>query len=274
MSLGWTTNFKVFEPKMTLGKREGYYHGRQSLSLSGFRGHQCAGGEPSNQGQTNNTMPALAAGSMKKLLMSAYVDGGGRLDCYSRVNAAVTLQGLISSVGKVQIDFDDPFVKGDLINWQFQRNNSNGTFDFGAFMEIEWDEVLDNIQHWYGGLYRTGNGLADGYFEIGEMTMHAIFPLTPRTEFQTPMQKGGKILDYGFYGASPVGVDTIPEFRVEINGADVDNFVLGQSASRVFYDKVGADISFSAGDLINLAGHSANNAAVLEGIPTMRIQFD
>jgi len=269
LSLGYTEGFRAFEAAITLGKREGYYHGRQSISSSGFRTHQCAGGEPSNGGTTNNSMPAIANGSMKKLLMSAYVDGGGRIDCYSRVNAAVTLQGIVSSVGKVEINFDDPFVIGDIINWQFQRNDSNGTFEYGAFMEIEWDD-LETIKHWYGGLYRGGTS-SNTFWEIGEMTMHAIFPLTVEKEFQRPMLQSGTILDYGYYGSVPVSVDNTPLWDVRVNGVSEATNPL--TAGFGFQNFVGVNIPFVAGDLINLMGRSPSSTVVIEGLPTMRIQF-
>ena len=274
MSLGWTTGFKVFEAKTTLGRREGYYYGYLNMGSTTARHHFCMGGDHFNIGRPDNIAPALADGSIKKLISSCYVNGGGRVDLFSAVNGLDIIEGNNPSLGKVTLDIDRTFVKDDLIGIETQRNNTNGTLTHGVFTEIEWTESLDNIQHWYGGLYRTGAGGVDGYFEIGQMARTGIFPLTPRKEFQRPMLKGGKILDYGFYGKSPVGVDNLPIFKVEINGSNVDNFEMGQSGSKAYYQKIGADISFSAGDLINLAGISADNLVKLDGFPCMRILFD
>jgi len=275
MSLGYTTGFKVFEAKTTLGNREYYFHGQQTQGSSGFRANQCAGGEPSNQGSPTNTMPALANGSMKKMILSIYINGGGRLDLYSTVNGTPVLRGSGSVVpSKTTLEFDHAFLKNDLIRWENQRSSSNGTLDYNIAMEIEWDEALDNIQHWYGGLYNGLFGAGGSFWQVGFHYPNTVFPLSSRTEFQELMLKSGVILDYGMYGISPVGGDNTPVCELEINGSVVETNTLTQHAGRVFDNFEGVNVSFAKGDLIDLHAVCANNAAQLNELPTMRIQFD
>lgn len=263
---------RVLEIK--LGTNEGYAHGFVSVGSAGVRIFACMGGNPSNQALINNQAPALASGSIKKLINVGLIDGGGRLDIYSGINGVGTLQGNNPSVGEITLNFDAPFVAGDLLGWQTQRNNSNATWDYTMFMEINWNETLENIQHWYGALFTGLLGASGSFWQIGESSSNAISPLSSRTEFQTRMMKSGTILDFGFYGASPVGIDNIPVWELEINGIVASSQVLTQHAGRVFDNFVGVNIPFAVGDLINLFGVSANNTARLVGLPTMRIQFD
>ena len=258
----------------SLGKREGYAHGRQSNGGT-TRAHACPGGNPSNQGQATNVCPALANGIIKKLIVDDIQSGGGRLDIYSKVNGVDILQGNNPGAGGlVTLNFDRAFVAGDLIGWASQRNSTNGTFEYTVFCEIEWAEALENIQHWYGGHYIGLFGAGGSFWQVGEVTHNAIFPLSSRTEFQNRFQKSGTILDFGAYGISPVGVDNIPVWELEINGIVVSSQTLTQPAGRVFDNFVGVDIPFNEGDLMDIHGVSADNGATLQELPTMRIQFD
>lgn len=272
MSLGYTTGFKVFEAATTLGKREGYYHGRQSIGSSGQRISQCAGGEPNVVTESLNQMPALANGSIKKLVMSIYVNGGGRLDCYSKVAGVAILRGDVQSIEKKTFDFDHAFLKDDIITWQFQRNNSNGTLDYGCFSEIEWSED-ENIKHWYGGLYRGGH-TSNTFWQIGEMSRFAIFPLTNEVNFKTPMQLSGTILDYGWYGTMPVSADNTPLWDLRKNGVSVVTNTLTQGGGRIHQNFVGVNVPFAIDDDINFMGRSSSGITRMEGFPTMRVRFD
>jgi len=147
-------------------------------------------------------MPALANGTIKRLIVSVYVLTAGRVDIYSKVAGAAILRGDQQGLGKITLDFEHQFNLGDIITWQFQRNSSTGQLDYGCFCEIEWDEA-ENIKHWYGGRY-TGGTTANMFFEIGEMSRHALFPLTTESIFQRPMIQSGTILSYGFFGVNPV----------------------------------------------------------------------
>jgi len=273
MSLGYVTGFKVFEAATTLGKREGYYHGFLNIGSQTDRHHYCMGGQPSQVAIDTNQAPALANGSIKKLISSVYVNGGGRLDLFSAVNAVAVLEGNNPSLGKVTLDFDRPFVTNDLLGWQSQRNNTNGTLTSGCFIELEFSED-ENIKHWYGGHY-SGGFLSNTFWQIGEMTRHAIFPLTDEIKFQTPMQLSGTILDYGYYGTSPTSADNTPIWDLRKNGVSVVTNVLSQTGgSRTFQNFVGVDEDFAVDDKINLMGRSASSTVAMSGIATMRIRFD
>ena len=106
------------------------------------------------------------------------------------------------------------------------------------------------------------------------MTKHAIFPLTTLDLFQRPMLQSGVILDYGYYGDSPIGVDNTPFYDLLINGVSEASMVVTQTGSRVFSNNVGVNVSFAKGDLVNISSMCANNGDNMEGLPTMRIQFD
>ena len=273
MSLGYTEGFRAFEAEITLGKSEGYAHGRQSHSGTS-RGFACMGGNPSNGSEPVNQAPALADGKITKLINDVFQSGGGRLDIYSYVNGVPVLEGNNPSVSLVTLDFERDFVAGDLLGWASQRNSTNGTLEYTFFMEIQWDEILNNIQHWYGGLYIGLFGAGGSFWQVGEVSHNSIFPLSARTEFQNRFQKSGTILDFGAYGISPVGVDNVPVWELEINGIVESSQILTQHAGRVFDNFTGVNIPFNEGDLMDIHGVSANNAAVLEILPTMRIQFD
>jgi len=265
-------NFKLFEGFTTVGKRELYAHNNIiSGASTGFENYGLIGSGVVTQNP--NQVPALAAGSMKRIISRVTNNGGGRMDYFTVKNGANTLHGSIIGVGITEFNFDAPFLNNDLINMGNKRNDTNGTIDHINQVEIEWDED-ENIKHMYGGWILGGGAAASGFFGITQPNVFYQFPVTDEAEFQWRAAKSGKILDFQGWGISPVGVDNTPELSPRINGADVNAQVLSQHNGFAQDRFNGVDVSFSKDDLISFRGRSADLGTNLSMTVAARIKFD
>lgn len=272
MSLGYTEGFRAFEAKTEFGTVQGYnsiWQSQGSTNVDKFfiQSHDSSFGLGANQ------FPMFNSGIVRKLIVDIIINGGGRADFWFQ-NNGVDQTGIIanpSGLGVTEWILNEPFSIDDLINFRWRRSNSNGTLQLLCFTEIELDDP-PNLQSWYSEFLRKG-GSSAGFWNVyngGQVNSGGNL----EQDFQYRAKQAGTIRDIVYYGSSPVGVDSSPDFDVRVNGVTQSTSILSQHAGNSTDKFLGVDVPFVEGDLLGVRLKSANDLANLEGRAGWRIEFD
>ena len=275
MSLGYTEGFRAFEARTEFGTNEGYNSIWQSQGSSG-QNIWFLQAFNSSFAEVGNRFPAFVSGTVKKLIERIIINGGGRADNFIQINGLDVGANILATpsgqLGTFEVDnINVPFVADDFISFRWTRSASNGTLQLIAFSEIDWSDA-NNIQHWISSFERKGSTSA-GFIcpkNGGQVNVGGNL----EQDFQVRAPFDGTILDFIYYGTSPVSADAIPNFDVRINGATDHTEVLSQHGGAAIDRFDGVDVPFVEGDLLGLRYKSPSNSVLAEGRAGWRIEFD